>query len=402
MINRKDYIDKLITFKDKQIIKVITGVRRAGKSVLMELFQEYLLNVSKISKDQIIAINLEDYDYKELLNPDNLHKYVKEKLQNNKMNYVFIDEVQNCKDFPRVINSLQLKSNVDLYVTGSNAFILSNELTTFLSGRYVEIKILPFSFKEFVSANSSNKSLQELYKDYLQRSSFPYVINFKDNLEAIKVYLEGIYNTIILKDVSMRMGITDTMLLESIVKFLFDNIGKPLSTKKISDTMTSFGRKVDVKTLERYIFALLDSFILYRGQRYDIKGKQFLKTLDKYYIVDIGLRYYLLGGKNIDFGHILENVIYLELLRRGYNVYVGKIDNLEVDFVCMRGNVTLYVQVSATVRDNETLKRELTSLKKINDHYPKILLTLDEEPEAVYDGIRKINALNWLVSDNAS
>ncbi len=396
MIEREEYIKKLLAFKDKQLIKVITGVRRAGKSVLMELYQNYLRK--DVQEDQIITINLEDYDNRSLLNPDALHSYIKQHLLKDRMNYIFIDEVQNCKDFPKVIDSLYLKRNVDLYVTGSNAFILSNELATLLSGRYVEIKMLPLSFKEYVSANKSNESLTNLYKNYLRRSSFPYTIQFADDTEAIQTYLEGLYNTIIVKDVGTRIGINDTMILDSIVRFVFDNIGNPLSTKKISDTMTSAGRKIDVKTVERYLVSLLDSFIIYKGKRYDIKGKQFLKTLEKYYVVDIGLRYYLLGGKNIDFGRILENVIYLELLRRGYDVYVGKVDSLEVDFVCMRGSETLYIQVSASVRDNNTLTRELTPLKKINDHYPKLLLTLDEDPEAVYDGIRRINALEWLTS----
>lgn len=395
-IERKEYLDKLIAFKDKNIIKVITGVRRCGKSVLLELFQDYLLKQG-ISEEQIVAINLEDYDFYELREPAKLHSYIKERLNKNKMTYIFIDEVQHCEDFPRVVDSLYLKKDVDIYLTGSNANLLSSEIATLLSGRYVEIMMLPLSFKEYVSSTGDTKELSRKYLEYIENSSFPYTLDLKGQPKEITLYLEGLYNTIVVKDISQRNKFPDTMMLESIARFVFDNIGNPMSTKKIADTMTSFGRKIDVKTVEKYVRALMESFIVYQAKRYNIKGKQYLKTLEKYYVVDIGLRYMLLGSRSTDVGHILENVIYLELLRRGYDVYVGKIDDLEVDFVAQDQKKTTYYQVAATVRDENTLKRELTPLQKISDHYPKVILTLDDDPEADYDGIRRINALDWLI-----
>ncbi len=395
-IERKEYLDKLIAFKDKNIIKVITGVRRCGKSVLLELFQDYLLKQG-ISEEQIVAINLEDYDFYELREPAKLHSYIKERLNKNKMTYIFIDEVQHCEDFPRVVDSLYLKKNVDIYLTGSNANLLSSEIATLLSGRYVEIMMLPLSFKEYVSSTGDAKELSRKYLEYIENSSFPYTLDLKGQPKEITLYLEGLYNTIVVKDISQRNKFPDTMMLESIARFVFDNIGNPMSTKKIADTMTSFGRKIDVKTVEKYVRALMESFIVYQAKRYNIKGKQYLKTLEKYYVVDIGLRYMLLGSRSTDVGHILENVIYLELLRRGYDVYVGKIDDLEVDFVAQDQKKTTYYQVAATVRDENTLKRELAPLQKISDHYPKVILTLDDDPEADYDGIRRINALDWLI-----
>lgn len=395
-IERKEYLDKLIAFRDKSIIKVITGVRRCGKSVLLELFQDYLLKQG-VSEEQIVAINLEDYDFYELREPAKLHSYIKERLNKDKMTYIFIDEVQHCEDFPRVVDSLYLKKNVDIYLTGSNANLLSSEIATLLSGRYVEIMMLPLSFKEYVLSTGDKKELSRKYLEYIENSSFPYTLDLKGQPKEIRDYLEGLYNTIVVKDISQRKKFPDTMMLESIARFVFDNIGNPMSTKKIADTMTSFGRKIDVKTVEKYVRALMESFIVYQAKRYNIKGKQYLKTLEKYYVVDIGLRYMLLGSRSTDVGHILENVIYLELLRRGYDVYVGKIDDLEVDFVAQDQKKTTYYQVAATVRDENTLKRELMPLQKINNHYPKVILTLDDDPEADYDGIRRINALDWLM-----
>ncbi len=395
-IERKEYLDKLIAFRDKNIIKVITGVRRCGKSVLLELFQDFLLKQG-VSEEQIIAINLEDYDFYELREPTKLHSYIKERLNETQMTYIFIDEVQHCEDFPRVVDSLYLKKNVDIYLTGSNANLLSSEIATLLSGRYVEISMLPLSFGEYVASTGSTNELSRKYLEYIEYSSFPYTLELKKQPKEIAMYLEGLYNTIVVKDISQRHKFPDTMMLESITRFVFDNIGNPMSTKKIADTMTSFGRKIDVKTVEKYVRALMESFIVYQAKRYNIKGKQYLKTLDKYYVVDIGLRYMLLGSRSTDVGHILENVIYLELLRRGFSVYVGKIDDLEVDFVAQNQKRTIYCQVAATARDENTLLRELKPLQKINDNYPKVILTLDDDPEADYNGIRRINALDWLI-----
>lgn len=397
-ILRTEYLQILKDFKDKEIIKIVTGIRRCGKSTLMEIFQDYLRE-NGVDENHIISINFEDYNYVDLLEPKELHTYVQAKMIDNKRYYVFFDEIQNVKDFPRVVDSLNLKKNIDIYLTGSNAYMLSSEIATLLSGRYVEVKMLPLSFKEYVEFTGDRKELGKKYRNYLEFSSFPYTTMLDENEDRITEYLQGIYSTVVLKDIISRKKVSDVMMLESVIRFMFDNIGNLMSTKKISDTMTSDGRKVDVKTVEKYISALMESFIVYQAKRYDIKGKNYLKTLDKYYVVDIGLRYMLLGTKNADTGHILENVIYLELIRRGYKVYVGKVESEEVDFVATNNKGTIYYQVSASVRDNATLARELRPLQKITDHYPKYVLTLDEDPEADYDGIRRINALDFLLSN---
>ncbi len=396
MIERQEYINQLIRWRDKQVIKVITGVRRSGKSTLMKLYQDFLLRQG-VAPEQMIVINFEDYDYADLLEPKKLYAYIKERLLPGRMMYIFFDEIQNVADFPRVVDSLYIKENVDIYLTGSNAYMLSSDLATLLSGRYVEIKLLPLSFKEYVEATGGAQELARTYRTYIETSSFPYALALQGERGMLKEYLSGIYNTIVVKDVTQRNRFTDTMMLESVLRFAYDNIGNILSTKKIADTMTSDGRKIDSKMVEKYLTALQECYVLYQCKRYDIKGRQYLKTLDKYYAVDMGLRQMLLGSKAMDTGHILENVVYLELLRRGYDVYIGKVGDLEVDFVAIDEKGMTYYQVSATVRDESTLTRELASLQSIKDHYPKILLTLDEDPAMDYDGIRKINALDWLL-----
>lgn len=398
-LERKTYLNKLIGFRDKQLIKVVTGVRRCGKSTLLEIYQDYLRSVG-VDESQIVAINLEDFDYFELREPAALHAYVKSRLVRGKMTYVFIDEIQHCKDFPDVIDSLYLQKNADIYLTGSNAYMLSSEIATLISGRYVEIQMMPLSFSEYVYSTGNSENLAEKYRDYITGSSFPYALALKEQPNAVRDYLEGVYHTIVVKDIAARKKIADTMMLVSITRFVFDSIGSQLSTKKIADTMNTSGRKIDVKTVERYLDGLMESFIVYQAKRYNIRGKQHLKTLEKYYVVDIGMRYMLLGTSGTDVGHILENVVYLELIRRGYEVYIGKIDNMEVDFVARNQSGLLYIQVAASVRDKNTLERELASLQKIPDNYPKLLLTLDEDPDADYEGIRRLNALNWLMDAN--
>ena len=396
-IARPDYLSKLIAFRDKQVIKVITGVRRCGKSTLMEIYEDHLRTLG-VADEQIVAVNFEDYDFFTLRNPTALYAYLKERLHPNKMTYIFLDEVQRCEKFPEVVDSLTLKKNVDIYLTGSNATMLSSEIATLLSGRYVEIRMLPLSFSEYITATGETDNLARAYRSYLETGSFPYALELADQPKELRDYLDAIYNTIVVKDITQRHQISDTMMLESITRFIFDNIGNPLSTKKIADTMTSAGRKIDVRTVEKYLSALMESFIIYQAKRYNIKGKQYLKTLEKYYVVDIGLRQLLLGTRAMDVGHILENVIYIELLRRGYDVYVGKIDDLEVDFVAMDPQGIIYYQVAATVRDENTLHRELAPLEKIADHYPRMILTLDGDPPADYNGIQRINALEWLTT----
>lgn len=396
-IERASYLNKLIAFKDKNLIKVITGIRRCGKSTIMEIYRDWLKEQG-VSIDQIVYINFEDYDNFELRNPKNLYAYIKPLLIEDKMNYLFFDEIQHVQDFPDIINSLNLKPNVDIYITGSNAYMLSSEIATLLSGRYIEIAMQPLSFKEYVDGTGEYDNLQKAYNDYITRSSFPYTLELNTNSE-VSDYLTGLYNTIVVKDIMSRKRLPDVMMLESVIRFTADNIGNILSTKRIADIMTADGRKIDQKTVERYLNTLCETFFVYEAKRYNIKGKQLLKTLGKYYLVDIGLRRMLLGSRSFDAGRILENVVYLELLHRQKKVYVGKNDNLEVDFVAIDENNIAYYQVAATVRDESTLKRELASLQQINDQYPKYILTLDDDPVADYDGIKRINALKWMMGE---
>lgn len=396
LIQRQEYLNKLIALKDKKIIKVVTGVRRCGKSKLLEMYRKWLLEQG-VEEERIVSINFEDLDFEDLTDYKKLHTYLKEHLVKDNMTYIFLDEIQNVEQFPKVVDSLYIKDNVDIYITGSNAHMLSSEIATLLSGRYIQIEMLPLSFKEYMISTGSMNDRGIKYVDYLQNSSFPYTLELEGKSDEIRSYLEGLYNTIVVKDIINHSKISEPMMLKSILKFIFDNIGNPLSSKKIADTMTSSGRRIDTRTVEKYLNALTESYIIYQAKRYNIKGKQYLKTLEKYYVVDIGLRLMLLGSKQIDAGRILENIVYLELLRRGYDVYVGKVDEFEVDFVAQNGKGTTYFQVALSVRDEKTLERELRSLRAIKDHYPKILLTMDDDPEVHYDGIRRINARDWLL-----
>lgn len=393
-IVRKEYLERLRNLKHKKLIKIITGIRRCGKSTVMEMFRDELLE-NGVDENQIIFLNFEDYDNKHLRNPDELYSYIKERLT-KKMNYIFLDEIQSVENFPEIVDSLYIKDNVDIYITGSNSSLLSSEIATLISGRYVEIKMLPLSFTEFVQATKQEKHLSQAYRQYVETSSFPYVIELLQTPDEINSYLEGIYNTILVKDIIDRKKIADTLVLKSVGQFLFDNIGLELSSKRIADTLTSNGRKSDPKTIEKYITSLEESFIVYKASRYNIKGKEYLKSLEKYYVSDIGLRNFMLGKKAMDVGHILENIVYLELIRRGYEVYVGKVDDMEIDFVAQNTQGNTYIQVSASVRDENTLARELKPLKAVRDNYPKILLTLDDDPDGDYDGIIRKNALDWL------
>ena len=400
MIERKEYLDQLIRFKDKDLIKVVTGIRRCGKSTLFELFINYLKE-NGIKNDQRITLNLEDADYN-FENYKELYDYVNKKIDSEKQYYVFLDEVQNVPMFQKAVDSLYIKKNVDVYITGSNAYLLSGELATLLSGRYVEIKLLPLSFKEYLSAfDLTVKSKYEYFLDYMRNGGMPGNIPIiQDNPNDLDTYLEGTFTTIVYKDIIARKNITDRMLLESVLRFMFDSIGSPISTKKISDTLTSKGISTSNHTVENYISAFLDSFLIYKAERFDVKRKNILSRDYKYYVVDQGLRSYLLGKKaDSDMGHILENIVYLELLRRGYKVYVGKVDDLEVDFVCENRDGLRYYQVALSVRDDTVLERELKSLQKTGDHYPKCLLTLDMDLETDYDGISKINVIDWLLDN---
>lgn len=396
MIERQEYLETLIRFKDKELIKIVTGIRRCGKSTLLEIYRNYLLK-NGISKEQIISINLEDLTYGFIQNYMDLYNYINEKLLDDKMNYVFIDEVQIISEFQKAVDSLYIKKNVDLYITGSNAKLLSSELSTLLSGRYIEIKMLPLSFKEFQKATGID-NLDALYKKYISTGSFPYTLKL-GNKDDVSLYLSGLYNDVIIKDVMVRKNIADESMLKSVANFALDNIGNIMSVNNISNTMTSDGRSINVRTVEKYLDGFIESFFLYKVGRYDIKRKQYLKTGEKYYVSDWGLRYFILSRKLGDRGHILENIVYLELIRRGYEVYIGKVDDYEVDFVALNTKGRIYVQVCETLRDNEgkTLSRELNSLKKINDNYEKIILTYDNLPVSNEEGIVIRNVLEWLM-----
>lgn len=400
MIERIEYLELLKRFKDKDLIKVITGIRRCGKSTLFDLYIEYLKK-NKIKSSQIININLENPEY-QCEDYMSLYNYVNKKIKDEEKYYVFLDEVQNVPEFQKAVDGLYIKKNVDLYITGSNAYLLSGELATLLSGRYIEIKMLPLSFKEYCSAfEGKSESRDRLFLEYMKNGGMPGNISILEtNPNDIDKYLDGIFSTVVYKDIMARNNIGDKMLLESVIKFVYDNIGNPISTKKISDTLTSKGISTSNHTVENYLTSFLESFLIYKAERFDVKGKNLLARDYKYYAVDTGLRSYLLGKKaNTDMGHILENIVYLELLRRGYKVYVGKVDEYEVDFVAENRDGIKYYQVALSVRDEKVLKRELRSLEKTGDHYPKYLLTLDVDLEADYNGIMKKNVVDWLLEE---
>lgn len=398
MIARDSYISRLEKWKDKPVVKVITGIRRCGKSTLLKIFRNRLCEMGVV-EEQMHSLNLEDIDNEKYLDYRELYSYIKERIHPTKMNYLFFDEIQMVDNFQKAIDSLQLIDNVDIYVTGSNAYLLSGEIATLLSGRYVEIEMYPLSFKEYVSALPSGINIETVYRNYIEYGAFPYIPQLNNDSELIKDYLRGLYNTIVLKDVIYRKRISDVVVLESIVKFLSDNIGNTSAIKRISDTLTSAGRKTSSHTVESYISTLVASYIFYPVSRYDVKGTQLLKTGQKYYLADVGLRNIILGSKGGDLGHILENIIFMELRRRGKDVYIGKVGNLEVDFIAINGNTKAYYQIALSVRDEKTLKRELLPLQTINDSYPKYLITLDNDPLISHNGINQIYAIDWLLSE---
>ena len=393
MLERKEYLEKLKKWKDKDLIKVVTGIRRCGKSTLFELYIDYLKSIG-IDDNHIISINLENPD-NEFDNYKNLYKYVKEQIKDKKQYYVFLDEVQRVSEFQKAVDGLYIKKNVDVYITGSNAYLLSGELATLLTGRYIEIKMYPLSFEEYLSYYEKDAN-EKIYLDYINRSSFPYALKLEEESE-IDDYLDALYNTIIVKDIGQRKKIADTLMLRTVAKFMFNNIGNCLSIKKIADTLTSDGRSISVHTVESYLESLVESYVFNKVSRFDIKGKQYLQSGEKYYATDVTMRYALLGRRNIDAGHILENIVYLELIRRGYKVYVGKTGEKEIDFVAENKEGFTYFQVVYTTREKTTLERELAPLQDVNDHYPKYILTMDIDPIADYDGIKKINVLDWLL-----
>ncbi len=399
MKNRDLYLNQLIKFKDKSLIKVITGLRRSGKSTLLSLYENHLI-ASGVENKHIIRMNFESFEFDEITTYRELHAYIKERITDkNIKHYILLDEVQQVYSWEKVINSFLVDANVDIYITGSNAYLLSSELSTLLSGRFVEIKMQPLSFKEYLNFIESDEksNLSEHFNQYLKYGGLPTTIELLDNPDTIGTFLEGIYNTVLMKDVIERNGVRDAALLENILKFIAANIGNITSTKKIADYLTSSGRKTTSDTIDNYLKMLESAYIIYKANRYDLKGKMYLKTLEKYYIVDIGIRNKLIGLRDTDYGHILENIIYLELLRRGYDVAIGKIGSLEVDFVATKANEKIYYQVSATITDEITRKRELKSLESISDNYPKYILTMDQIIFNDYSGIKVINIIDFLL-----
>ena len=393
MIKRDDYLNFLIQLKDKKIIKVITGIRRCGKSTLFDLYKDYLIT-NGVDKNQIISLNFEDPKNSIYNNWRDLYDVIEQKLQQDKINYIFLDEIQVIDQFEKIVDGLFIKNNVDLYITGSNSYMLSGKLATYLTGRYMQIHMLPLSFKEYFGYKNDNNELK-IYQEYIENGGFPYLVNLHNDKNLIRNYLDGIYNTVLMKDVISRNNIKDVMILDSVVKFIFDNIGMIVSTNKISNTLNSNNRKNSVNTIENYLSNLVDSYIIYKVDRYDIKGKEYLKTLSKYYVCDLGLRNYLLGEVR-DLGSILENIIFLELKRLGFNIYTGKIDDKEIDFIIKDHEGIRYIQVSLSVRDENTLKRELEPLECIKDNYPKYIITLDYDTNN-YNGIKQISAIDFLL-----
>lgn len=389
---RQKYLEKLKKLRDTRLIKVVTGVRRCGKSTLLKQFREYLA-ARGVKKECLISLNFEDMGNRSLLAGEKLYEYIENRLIPNEMNYIFLDEVQAVSEFQRVVDSLYIRENIDLYITGSNGTLLSGQLATLLSGRYIEIRMLPFSFAEYLELAGGDR--RRAWQDYFQTGGFPYLAQLPD--EDIRLeYLTGIYNTVLVKDVLSRQGISDAPRLESIARFLADSVGSLISVKKIADTLTADGRKTTSATVDGYVGALLDAFVFYRADRYDIKGRQHLKSLSKYYLVDLGLWRMILGKYGGDIGHRLENIVYLELLRRGFQVSVGKLEQGEVDLVARRDGEISYYQVSASVLDPAVLERELRPLEKIKDNYPKYLLTLDELLIG-RNGINQLNIIDFLL-----
>lgn len=397
LIQREQYLEFLRRHKDQDVIKVVSGVRRCGKSTLFELFKQELL-ASGIKAKQIISINFEDLEYEPLQEYHALHEYIVERLIPETPMYVFLDEVQHVPQFEKVVGSLFIKPNVDIYITGSNAYFMSSDIATLLTGRYVQVEMLPLSFKEFHSAYSQqNLSDMDIYNLYIEHSSFPRLVHVEDD-ESIDEYLESILNTVILKDIVTRLKITDVPLLLDIIKYLLANIGSLINPTKIANTLTSYGRKTDNKTVEKYLQGLKDGLLIYEVDRFDVKGKALLQRNAKYYVVDSAFRKFLLSRTDSDRGHILENIVYLELIRRGYRVYVGHLQNGEIDFVAKKPHRLEYYQVSYSVMEDTTLRRELSPLEKLDDNYPKYLLTMDVLHKTDnHNGIEQKNVLDWLL-----
>ena len=407
MVIRKEYLSRLLAWKNEQVIKVVTGIRRCGKSTLLKQFQDHLLEEG-VSQEQIISINFEDLDYEDLLDYKALYAYIKERLCPDKMTYIFLDEIQKVDSFQKAVDSLFIKENTDIYITGSNAYLLSGDLATLLTGRYVEISMLPLSFAEYLEC--SGETGEQALASYLRFGGFPYLTQMENTADKVDTYLEGIYNTVVVKDIEDRQlrknpdpnkrKITDITLLKTIARYLASVVGSPVSVKSVSDYLVSSGRKVSPNTVDDYMEALQESFIFYPVERFDINGKQLLKVNRKWYIVDLGLRNHILPRKRYDLGFSLENIVFFELLRRGFKVNVGKNGDAEVDFVAQKQGVLHYYQVTADMTNEDTFDREIRPLQSIKDNYEKIILTMDHMTPGDYEGIKVVALLDWLLEKN--
>ena len=403
LINRPEYLTQLIQNKDVDLVKIITGIRRCGKSSLLDLFHQYLLQ-SGVLDDHIIHMNLESLRFRNLSNYLNFYDYVSERIPKNGKTYLIFDELQVINHWEKAIESFRLDFDVDIYITGSNAYLLSTEFSTLLSGRYVEIRMLPLSFKEFLNFYKfdENITIEEKFQKYLQFGGMPILKEYQSNELRSNQALEGIYSTVVLKDILQRNNQTDQLMLNKITLFLCSNIGNITSPNNIGNVLSHEGeinnKNIASKTINKYIDMLRSAFIFYSVGRYDIKGKQLLKTLEKNYIIDMGFRNMLLGYRDADRGHILENIVFLELIRREYRVYIGKVGETEVDFVCEKPNEKIYIQVTETIGSQETLERELRPLRMISDNYEKIILSMDRNYINSYDGIKSLNLIDWLLS----
>lgn len=407
MIERKEYLQRLYDWKDEQVIKVVTGIRRCGKSTLLQQYQKRLRQ-DGVSDEQIISINFEELEFEELLDYRSLYTYIKNRLCKEKMTYIFLDEIQKVRSFEKAVDSLYVKASVDIYITGSNAYMLSGELATLLSGRYVEISMLPFSFREYCASSGHGIASDTLFAEYMQYGGMPYLSSMQKTAEKAASYLEGIYNTVIVKDIEDRQNrrennpnkrkITDITLLKTIARYLASVIGSPVSVKSVTDYLISNGRKISANTVNDYMEALAESFIFYKADRFDIVGKQLLKANAKWYVVDLGLRGHMLPRQKYDLGFSVENIVYFELLRRGYQVHIGKYGDTKVDFVCQKQNVYTYIQVTADMTAEETFSREMRPLQNIRDNYEKTVLTLDKFSAGNYNGIYVKNVIDWLLN----
>ena len=398
ILPRPEYLSQLMNFRNQNIIKVITGIRRSGKSILLELFINHLKKEG-VMEEQIIFMNFESAQFDEVTDNYALYRYVESRICKNRKTYIFLDEIQAVKNFEKAINNFMVDFNADIYITGSNAYMLSSDLSTLLSGRYVEIIMYPLSFKEYFYARANKENPADCFYEYMKYGGFPFLAREKEE-RKINSYLDGIYNTVIFKDIVRRNNIKDPVLMEKLIRFVFSSMGSLVSPAFIARTMKNGSRRISNETIDNYLEMLCKAHILSKVVRYDIKGKEYLKTLNKYYVTDLGLRNHLLGYRQTEPSRALENIVYIELLRRGFKVDVGKVGDMEVDFIARNKDTVMYCQVAWTVNSPETLEREYRPFIAVPDHYEKIIITMDNDFVNSINGIKKINAVGFLLGNH--